>query len=461
MGDPPAADPIRARAGEGGAPEPLLDDGPAAAAFDRVLREGEYRDRLARETHDLFRLEALLRRGVHGEVSRRFCLRLAEEAERIESGLMEVGARGNRTYACFAELVTEVRWLAKAVHALLHLRGRIRRYLGDRGDLGDFRAALDGCVRWLVSRLEALLGAARAEAEGPLALSPPAEPFDPGLLKVEDVRPRLPQDLDVVESADEREHIADLATAFLRLVGEIAAVEPPPDPAASAQTGLSPAAAHEARVRMHAIQSGYDAKVAATPMEAADPTLKVFRGYVSILLHLLEAVAYLLALLERLRTDARSARVRDRIEPLLPAGELAKWAVGFAVANTVLCAAESRAAGQAVLDRYTSAAEATLELPPGRKLHLRPAGLIVRVVQHHGLPVAMRMEGQEVDARQLMDVILLAASHPQATSVGFRGDERVLEDLRTLFAHRLGEDGLDGLPPSLQYLRDASRPASS
>ena len=60
-----------------------------------------------------------------------------------------------------------------------------------------------------------------------------------------------------------------------------------------------------------------------------------------------------------------------------------------------------------------------------------------------------------------MDVILLAASHPQATSVGFRGDERVLADLRTLFEHRLGEDGLDGLPASLQYLRDASRPASS
>jgi phosphotransferase system HPr (HPr) family protein len=455
MGDP-AADPPRVRAGDPRPPEPLLDDGPAAAALDRVLREGEYRERLARETHDLFRLEALLRRGVHGEVSRRFCLRLAEEAERIESGLLEVGARGNRTYAFFAEVVTEVRWLAKAVHALLHLRGRIRRYLGDRADLADFRTSLDGCVRWLVARLAGLLGAARAEAEGPLALSPPTEPFDPGLLKVEDVRPRLPQDLDVAESVDERERIADLATTFLSLVGEVAAVETPP-----AGPGLSPAAAHEARVRMHAIQSGYDARVAATPLEASDPTLKVFRGYVSILLHLFEATAYLAALLERLRNDVRSVRVRDRIEPLLPAGELERWTVGFAVANTVLCAKEALGAGQTVLDRYTSRADAVLALPPGRKLHLRPSGLIVRVVQHHGLPVAMRMEGQEVDARQLMDVILLAASHPQATSVGFRGDERVLADLRTLFEHKLGEDGLDGLPPSLQYLRDASRPASS
>ena len=457
----PAADPARARAGDAAPREPLLDDGPAAAALDRVLREGDYRERLARETHDLFRLEALLRRGVHGEVSRRFCLRLSEEAERVESGLMEVGARGNRSYALFAELVTEIRWIAKAVHALLHLRGRIRRYLGERADLQEFRASLDGCVRWLASRLEALLGEARGEAEGPLSLSPPAEPFDAGLLRGEDVRLRLPQDLDVPESVDARERIAALATAFLALVGELARVETPPAGAAGHETGLSPATAHEARVRMHAIQSGYDAAVAATPLEAADSTLKVFRGYVSILLHLLEAVAYLLALLERLRADVRSARVRGRIDPLLSAVDLERWAVRFAVANTVLCAAEARAAGQAVLDHYTSRAEVTLDLPPGRKLHLRPSGLIVRVVQHHGLPVAMSMGGQEVDARQLMDVILLAASHSSATSVGFRGDERVLADLRTLFEHRLGEDGLDGLPASLQYLRDASRPHSS
>jgi hypothetical protein len=82
----------------------------------------------------------------------------------------------------------------------------------------------------------------------------------------------------------------------------------------------------------------------------------------------------------------------------------------------------------------------------------------VRVVQHHGLPVTMRMGDQEADAHQLMDVILLAASHPDEPVVRFRGDEKPLADLQALFEHRLGEEGLDGLPPSLAYLREASRP---
>src|SRR5205085_373339 len=138
----PAAEPARARHAAPPGPERLVDDGPAAAAIDRVLREPEYRERLSREIGDLFRLEALLRRGLRGEVSRRFCLRLAEEAERVEYGLLDVGARGNRAYAFLVEAVAGVRWTAKAIHALLHLRGRIVRYLGDRSDLAGFRRDL-------------------------------------------------------------------------------------------------------------------------------------------------------------------------------------------------------------------------------------------------------------------------------------------------------------------------------
>ena len=458
----PAAEPTGSRPAAPPPAERILDDGPAAAAIDRVLREPEYRERLSREIRDLFRLEALLHRGVRGDVSRRFCLRLAEEAERVEYGLLDVGARGNRTYAFLADAVAGVRWTAKAIHALLHLRGRIVRYLGDRSDLLDFRNRLDECVSWLGGRLDALLSAAREDAEGALAIALPREPFDAGLLAGEEVRWRLPQDVDVAESIDERERIADLATAFVALCDEIAgsALPSTDDPAALrdfVRTGFGTAQAQEARVRMHAIQSAYDSAVAATPLESADPRLKVFRGYVSILLHLLEAVAYMLQLHSRWEGDLRSARVRARTEPLVAPDELLRWALRFGFANTVLCVTEARGAARELLDRYTRTKDVVLDLPPGKKLHLRPAGLIVRVVHHHGRAVQMRMGDQDVDARQLMDVILLAASHPTETQVGFRGDERTLADLQLLFQHRLGEDGLDRLPPALAYVREPVR----
>ena len=442
-----------------GAPPPdgLVEDGAGAAALDRVLREPDYRARLSAETVELFRLELLFRRGLKGEVSRRFCRRLAAVAERVEYGLLEVGARGNRTYAHFAEVVTGVRWTSKAIHALLHLRGRIRRYLPERSDLGGFRRELDGCVRWLGGRLSACIAAAREEAEGSLGLVLPREPFEAGLLGTEDERWRLPQDVDVQEAVDERQTIAEVATEFLGLAAEMQALGVPEtdDPAALAEfvaRRFPLAAAHEARVRMHGVQSTYDATVAATPIEAGDAQLKVFRGYVSILLHLLEAVAYLLQIHQRFDLDARSAKIRDRTARLVDPAELLRWSVRFGVANTAACFREAISTARAVLERYTRTRDAVLDLPPGKKLHLRPAGLIVRVVQHHGLPVRMRMGDEDVDARELMDVILLAASHPTATKVAFRGDERPLADLQELFKHRLGEEGLEALPPSLAYL---------
>jgi phosphotransferase system HPr-like phosphotransfer protein len=205
-------------------------------------------------------------------------------------------------------------------------------------------------------------------------------------------------------------------------------------------------------VRMHAIQSTYDTIVAATPLEGSDPDLKVFRGYVSILLHLLEVIAYLHQVLARVEDDARSAVVRSRASALLDPDEVRRRCVLFGVANAIAGFEESRRVAQSVLDEYTRSREVWFDLPPGRKLHLRPAGLIVRVVLRHGHPVRMRMGEDEVDARQLMDVILLAAGNVQATRVGFCGDERTLADLQALFEARLGEEGFDRLPPALGYL---------
>ena len=433
----------------------------AAAAFDRVLPEAEYRDRLAAEAAELLSLELYLRGGVEGDLSRRFCLRVAEDAERLEQGLLEVGARGNRRYAFFAEAVSALRVAAKTLHALLHLRGRIRRYLGDRADLATFRHDLDVQVAWLSDRVEAVLASLRAEADR-LAMRAPDVPFDPAALRGEEARWRLPQDAEVPEEGDERDRVRAAAAAFLRVADAVEAVRVPDDDdglEAVARGAFGDAAAHEVRVRMHAVQSGYDAAVAGSVLEAVDPRLRTFRGYVSILLHLLEAVAYLLTLWGRVSAAPKATPARLRLDELLPLRDVLRRALHFGVRNAAACFAEARAVAKALLDGYSRVREVELALPPGRKLHLRPAGLIVRVVQRHGLPVEMAMGEQSVDARQLMDVILLAAGNPAATTVRFRGDERPLSDLEALFAHRLGEDGFEHLPSSLAYLREPTRPS--
>ena len=51
---------------------------------------------------------------------------------------------------------------------------------------------------------------------------------------------------------------------------------------------------------------------------------------------------------------------------------------------------------------------------------------------------------------------MAAGANAGARKITFEGDRLPLEDLAVLFQHRLGEDGLDGLPDRLAYLRTGS-----
>ncbi|MBT5101516.1 MAG: hypothetical protein HOM77_06320 [Planctomycetes bacterium] len=49
-------------------------------------------------------------------------------------------------------------------------------------------------------------------------------------------------------------------------------------------------------------------------------------------------------------------------------------------------------------------------------------------------------------------MLVLAGSNPSRTEIQFFGDEQPLQDMKTLFKHRLGEDGLDDIVAALPYL---------
>jgi len=85
-------------------------------------------------------------------------------------------------------------------------------------------------------------------------------------------------------------------------------------------------------------------------------------------------------------------------------------------------------------------------------LHARPASLIVSIVNHHGVPVEVEIDGECANAGSIMQVMILAGSKVTARRVTFRGDVKPLRDLELLFGIGLGEKGLDDLPNELSYL---------
>lgn len=437
----------------------------APGALDRVLAEADFRGVLAGLIAPILAVESSLE--ANPAPATALLSRLVVDAERLDARLRAVGARGNKTFAFVAEALPLLRALAQVQHALLHLRVRLSRGEAGAGvtpPAGDLDAALE----WTLERLRVLLRAVRDDVVGPIGANLPDRPLSAPAVRA-DERWRLPQDLDAPVGHDPKDRIAAMATAFLAIGDELARV-PLPERAAGERAGVGLAAvvadrfgvaeAEAARSGVHALQSAYDSVVAGTPRE--DGVLLAFRGELSVLLHALEAVAHGLLARRHLLEEVRSAPLRERLVALVDPDALLGWALGFGLRFAQRRFAAARPLATSLLEAATRVAEVVLPLPPGRKLHLRPAGLIVKVVQRHGLPVEMGMGGQSVDARHLMDVILLAAGNPTETTVRFRGDERPLADLALLFEERLGEDGTAGFPPALSYLRagqDLRRPS--
>jgi phosphotransferase system HPr (HPr) family protein len=105
--------------------------------------------------------------------------------------------------------------------------------------------------------------------------------------------------------------------------------------------------------------------------------------------------------------------------------------------------------------RQLPADSPTLEIaaPVDVTLHARPAALIVGIVHRHGGPVEVEVGGRTYDAASILELMLAAGSNRLSPTFRFRGAAKVLDHIRLLFEHGLGQRGLEELPAELSYLR--------
>ncbi len=106
-----------------------------------------------------------------------------------------------------------------------------------------------------------------------------------------------------------------------------------------------------------------------------------------------------------------------------------------------------------LLPEYTNLQELEVDLTDDLALHARPAALVVGIVNHHGTPVEMELDGRRCNAGSILELLVTVGSNPGEQHFVFRGDERPLSDIRLLFENGLGEAGLESLPAGLDYLR--------
>ncbi len=417
-----------------------------------ILREDEFEPLLREQASELGGLVAALRVRTALIRSQAGLAHLNELADRLETFLDDHGARQNRTYATLREIVAAIRWLAHIKAVGLHVLGRLDSYrLGI--DPGELRRDLEAGHEILDQALFKVLSAFEDEARSVGCKWAPSN-LPVGVEVAHQAM--LPRNLDLEETSDESQHIAEVAARFLKVLeGSRALNLGFTRPRDELRLFVANHATEE-RCRyyessVHNLQSMYDTHIQNTPVEAEQESLVILRGHISVSLHLLEMATDLVHFYERHENDIRHEATREEISDVVSKNDVLHVAVNVCLRHAYLFVESAADLATEILEAFVPQSRVVLVLPEGASIHARPLALIVQVARHYGTPIEIAFDGDHCSANSLMSLILLGGKHPQPATIEASGDARALQDLELLFAAGLGE--LGDLPVELDYLR--------
>lgn len=435
---------------------PWTDAGPRR----RWIGEGAFRQPLMEAAEGFLRALSALQARPPETWTEAWLSEVSQQAEELERFLDAHGARRNKTFYPIRKSVACLLWLSQATSCLAHLRGRLGVYptacpswteetLPHQLDrtvhgLGMEMVKVTQALKkyWVASDLEWPTFTHGQGREEP----PPLQILSANRAEAVDA-----------EDQDDTSPGARLATRFLRFLNawteEVQSrIQGTANRIRFVEENCRERTTRSFQVRAHNWQSDYDSLVRGSKEEQAHPGLEQLRGSMSQALHLLEANTALSHLFERHRPGLPKEMGPQESNFLEGEAFLGLWIEGCVV-PAYRSLQGAREAAEEVLSSLTQRTSVLLDMPSGVQFHARPLSLVVQVVQHHGLPVQMEMEGESVTADSLIQLLLIAGKNPESTSFRFIGDARPLADLEDLVAARFGEDGVESLPSSLNYLK--------
>ena len=432
---------------------------PSELHLEEVIHEDPFRRLLQKQAASFFRLCNFLSSTETKTWSKKHYFHCVTEANDLETFLDDYGARYNKSYSYFTEMVASLRGFGLSGHSLKHLEDRYEKYgiEGTPAEHQEFRRELGAALSFLNACIAKLASEVVREAER-LRVPVPAEPLPEGKFAESAARKHLPRNVDEEELVNEEQKIAEVASKYLRAVDmldglKVCRIAEPEKRRAFVERHCSEERARVYEATIHNLQSKYDTYIKNTTLEKKDGRLGTLRGHISGVLHLLEFVTFLVHFYERHENDIRSERTKGRIAELIDKNQVLEKVINFGLffADRILRRGKRLADG--LLPNYTNIQTVEVAIPEGRYLHARPASLIVSIVNHYGTPVEMAIEGSKCNAASIMQVMILAGTHAGARRFQFQGDEHPLKDIKLLFESGLGEKGPDALPEELSYLR--------
>jgi len=382
----------------------------------------------------------------------------------LEDFLDYHGAKNNANWYYYRELVSTVRNLSDATYSQKHISKRFPMY--DLVETERFEESGYATHRFLVNSLRSISRNALKEAKR-LKIEMRQKRFSwedfPGI----NTSGPLDFDIDDQNLEEEKRTVVEITTKFLRSAAEFDVLGFYEPCSLDQIKDIVPARFNEQEARhfemvIHSLQSSFDTYVNRSGLRLRDVKLKRLRGYISIVLHLLELTRRLLHYYERHLHEVGYKniykRVRDELASAVDPEYLLDRIVNYGLYYTWHFFSQGKDLAQEVLNANMEQSSIQVEIPQDLGFHSRPSMLVAKIVQHYGGQVELWVNSDRFDASSVLDIQWAGGKiqKDNIQQVVFKGDERALKDIQTLAGVNYGENSMGKgipLPRELFYLK--------
>jgi len=396
--------------------------------------------------------------------TKRLYANMVSSSKLLEDFLDFHGAKNNSNWYYYRELASSVRNLSEASYSQKHISKRLPFY--DLSEIEGFEKAGHSTHRFLITSLRKIGHNALKEA-GRLQIKLPEGAFvwdDFTGITTEEI---LEFDIDDENLEEEKKNIVKITTEFLRVANEFEALGFYEPYGTDQIKAIVPSRFNEQEARrfemfVHSLQSSFDTYVNRSGLRFRDIKLRRLRGYISLVLHLLELVRRLLHYYERHLHEVGykdiCKRVRDELAKAVRPEDILDCIVNYGLYYIYYFLVQGQDLVQELLNENIEQDSIVVGIPQKLGFHSRPSMLVAKTVQHYGGQVELWVDSDRFDASSVLDIQWAGGKIEKENikEVVFKGDVRALKDIRILANVNYGEDSMGKgipLPKELSYLK--------
>ena len=396
--------------------------------------------------------------------TKRLYAKMVSSSKLLEDFLDFHGAKNNSNWYYYRELVSTVRNLSEASYSQKHISKRLPLY--DLAKTEGFEEGGYATHKFLVNSLRKISGNA-LEAARRLHINLPE-----GRLLWDDfpgITTQTPLEFDIDDQnlEEEKKNIVKITTEFLRVAKEFETLGFYEPYSIDQINAIVPSSFNEQEARrfemdVHSLQSSFDTYVNRSGLRFRDIKLKRLRGYISVLLHLLELTRRLLHYYERHLHEVGYKniykKVRDELAKVVMPEDILDRIVNYGLYYIWYFLVQGQDLAQEVLNENMEQGSIVVGIPQELGFHSRPCMLVAKIVQHYGGQVELWVDSDRFDASSVLDIQWAGGKIQKEgiKEVSFKGDVRALKDIRVLASVNYGEDSMGKgipLPKELFYLK--------